>query len=155
LDLYKDPWLSVVRFTQQLAATAGQTLNIPTPAFINLDAHQHIDEIPSGDFLCLSGWSRYMDGKMPTFHVSIGVSTYEDPDMLRHIDLMTLVAKATEPEKRVPLFDSSSANPTAPVGMLTIGGQPIIDPTEKGNVRTLQLCTIRLETTLTAGMQGP
>ena len=151
MDLYKDPLLSTIKFVQTICVDAVTELGIELPSFVNLDAHANIDEIPEGDFLCITGWSRRMDDKMPTFHVAIGVSTYNDPDVLRHIDLMTMVAKRTEPEKRVPLYDTSSPDPTEPVGYLTVGASPFIDPTERGQVRSLQLCTIQLHTTLTAG----
>jgi hypothetical protein len=143
LEPYKDPWLSLVRYVKGISATAvAQNLVLAAPAFVNLDAHAQFNTLPESDFLAIAGFSLHISGKLMSIFCQIGVSTYNDVDNLRHIDLMNLVMMSFLPEQVIPIY--SAGNVTTPVLKMVVPDGPMVDPTSKDNVRSLQMLTIRL-----------
>ncbi len=143
MNIYKDPWLSLVKFTKGLAQQA-YTAGICTtlPAFVNYDAHAEFNSLPEQDFYCLSGYSLHVDEKIVTLFISVGAGSYADPENVRLIDMMSLIVEALVPGNTIPLF--TSANPTTPLTTMVVANSPIVEPTEKGNLRGVQLMSVRL-----------
>lgn len=143
MNVYKDPFLSLVKFAKGLAQQALSTgVCTVLPAFVNYDAHAEFNTLPQQDFLCISGYAMHIDEKIATIFVSIGAGTYNDPENVRLIEMMSMIVDRLVPGNVIPLYDS--ANPTLPFTNMVIANSPIVEPTEKGNLRGIQLMSVRL-----------
>lgn len=143
MNIYKDSWLSLVKFAKGVAAQAyAQGLCPVLPVFVNFDAHAEFNTLPTQDFICISGYALHIDEKIVTLFASIGFGTYSDPENVRLIDLMGLLVQTLVPGNVIPLY--ANGNPTVPVTNMVVANSPIVEPTEKGNLRGVQLMSVRL-----------
>lgn len=143
MDIYKDPWLSLVKFTKGIAQAAFTTgVCAQLPVFVNLDAHAEFNTLPEQDFVCLSGYALHINEKIGTIFVSIGASTYGDPENVRLIEMMGLLVSALIPGTPIPIY--AGGNALTPAGNMVVANSPIVEPTEKGNLRGIQLVSVRI-----------
>lgn len=143
MNIYKDSWLSLVRFCKGLAQQAYTTgICSQLPVFVNFDAHAEFNTLPTQDFVCLSGYALHIDEKIVTLFVSVGFGTYADPENVRLIELMGLLVDALVPGNTIPFY--ADGNVTTPLTNMVVANSPIVEPTEKGNLRGVQLMSVRL-----------
>lgn len=149
MSAFKDHNFSLVRFVRGLGARAGTQLGIVNPSFANLDAHAEISELPEGDIIGMMGFALHYSGKLITVHLGVFVSTFNDADLIRHIEIMDIVSDALAPEKQVPVFNVDTPLVTKPHSWLQVAGDGTIDPTGRASTRSIQVLTIRMLSGLT------
>jgi hypothetical protein len=142
MALYEDRYFSLVKFCKTLAAEAANTFGTLTPAFVNFDAHANISDLPKTDIIGLLGYSIHMNDKMPTIFVGVYISTFNDPDLVRHMKLVGLVFSKLQSEDTIPLY--SAAAPTVQSGFMVVANGTTLEPCAKVEVRSLQLLNVRL-----------
>lgn len=140
---YRDHFLSLVKFCKDFASEAATTLSITAPAFVNLDAHANFSLIPSTDFIGPVGFGWHEAGGCITISTGIAVSTFDDPDNLRHIDIMDLLVKRLRPTMKIPVYTLVDGTPTEITWMVVETGVSV-DPTGKDTTRSLQTITVQM-----------
>ena len=140
---YLDPFLSMVRFVSAVAQQAQVNGLVATvPSVINLDAHADINELPAADFFSLSGYAMHIHNKLPTVVIGVGISTYNDPNNIRHMKLMDLMLSSLLPETRVPIYTNGNVNASA--GVMVVADGLVVDPIDRDPQRVFQVMTVRL-----------
>lgn len=102
-------WKSSVRIVTDLIAEVGPSGISPGLEFINMDAHAEIAEWPDKDLIGISMFSMRLDEHLIRLDFAIGVSTYEDPQLLRHIQIMDRVVEKLKPATTHPVFHADTA----------------------------------------------
>lgn len=139
---YKDHFLSMVKFCKDFATSAGGTLSITPPVFVNFDAHASFTTIPTVDIIGPVGFSWHED-QMITVHTGIAISTYNDPDNLRHIALMDLLIEQLRPTMKVPIYTMVGGVPTA-TSWMVVKADVAVEPTARDVTRSVQVITVQM-----------
>lgn len=155
MSAFKNHNFSLIRFIKQLGLSSSAALGYAQPVFVNLDAHAQLNELPKVDLLGMMGYAMHYNGKLLTVHVGVFVSTYNDPDLIRHIELMDAVSDALAPEKQVPVFNVDDPSNLVPASWLQVAGDGTIDPTGREGTRSLQVLTVRMLGGQTVGSRQP
>ena len=141
MALYTETWLSMVKFCKDTATEIAATLDIATPGFVNLDAHANMSQLPLTDTIGLVTFASHNNGKIITVYTSITVSTYDDRDNIRHIQIMGLLESKLEPGFTIPIYKMIN-NVQTKVSFLVVQGDVGIEPTQHDDVRSLQFINV-------------
>jgi len=144
MKFYSDHFFSIVRFVTAAATEIGSELSITPPIFVNLDAHADLTKLDKVDFLGVLGFGVVIADKMLDAHCQFAVSTYDDPNMVRHIQIMDIMADLLSPTKQIPLFTAASGA-AVENSWLVIQSDVVIEPTAKDQFRTLQVINVRFQ----------
>lgn len=142
MSLYRDRFLSLVKFCKATSAECASALSIQAPEFVNFDAHANLDTLPQRDILGITGYSIHMDDKFPTIFVGFALSTYQDKDMLRHMAIMDILFSRLEVNSTISTYRTE--HPTQVDGYMIVANGPLLEPVELMDIRTLQVLNVRL-----------
>lgn len=140
---FRTHFLSLARFLKATAVDVGNNFQIEPPAFVNFDAHAQMssDAIPKADLLGIMGYSVVEMDKMVTVKCNFGVSTWADPDLLRHMDIMDFVTDQLGPECRIPIY--TAVNGVAVEDRwLVRNAELVVEPILNVENRTLQFINL-------------
>lgn len=101
-------WKSSVRLVTDTIAEV-QTAGIsPSADFINFDAHAEIAEWSNQDLLGISMFSMRLNDALIHLDFAVGVSTYDDPQLLRHIQIMDRLVEKLKPSQTHPVYHADT-----------------------------------------------
>lgn len=144
MNFYKIHYLSLIRFLNTQAEVISTVTGKSAPVVMNFDAHTNITELPMQDMIGTIGFGLTKSNKIITVHTGIAVSTYDDPDILRHMDMMDVLSKALDADSRIPLFTAQSGVAVETNWMVTKTGL-IVEPCDQSKLRTLQVMTVQFQ----------
>lgn len=140
---YLNLWKSTVRV---LTDTITDLLPIsPGLVFMNMDAHAEIAEWPNQDIVGLAMFGIEFDEHMVVVNFAVGVSTYEDPQLLRHVTIMDALVDKFKPGVTHVVLDAAAGTP---VGWARTTNGTIVKPMERTESRPLQFIVATLATGL-------
>lgn len=146
MSAYKNLNFSMVKYLKGVAVQAGTRLGIAPPLYENLDAHAQMESLPRKDIIGMLGFAMQHSGKLLTVHLGVYVSTFDDPQLVRHVELMDSLTDAFKPENSIPVFEVSTPLVLAPASWMVVMPDGSIDPMGRENTRSIQIMTLRLST---------
>ena len=106
MNEYRDTFSSVLKFCSDFAAEMkgrGWDLTV-----VNFDAANDPQSWPSGDVVGISEFDFEMDDGTIGVSMMLIISTFEDTNNFRLIEIMNQMVNKTIPTKRIPLVDGSN-----------------------------------------------
>ena len=143
MALYKEHWLSLVKFCKDFADDVATELGIDPPTFVNLDAHAKMDELAKADLVGLADFAWIDDDRLRRVSVSIFISTYADPDNIRHINIMDMLVDKLPPGSTVPIYAVIDDVVTR-VSWMAVQAGLNVEPTEHDGTRSVQMLNLIL-----------
>lgn len=82
---YKDVYVSLLGYLNDLAAKISTKYGIPAPTVINLDGYPDLAKLPKGDVLFISDWTIEVTGHEygDTHNLMIGFGVINDPTLMK------------------------------------------------------------------------
>jgi hypothetical protein len=148
MNFYKIHYLSLMKFLNLMAVEIGSATGV-TPAVLNFDAHSNITELPKQDMIGLVGFGLVKTDKLVTVHTGFGISTYDDPNILRHIDIVDLLSKQVDIGSSIPLYTAAGTVVSKESWMVS-SATLLVEPCDNAKLRTFQVMTIQFQ----SGMSG-
>lgn len=109
MNEYRDIHASLLRFISGFCTELNQFGYNLTP--LNLDAFANPTAWPEGDFVGLAEFQLESDGKLPEVMAAIVVSTREDANLMRMVDLTNRVMNKLIPGMAVTIVDAKVGTP--------------------------------------------
>lgn len=147
MALYSNLFFSLVGFVKDVSNDIATQINITAPTFVNLDAHAQIDSLPQEHAICIQGYALHINDKMITVFVAIGISTFQDENLVLHTKMMDILTQRLLPESSIPIYSETSL--VVPISHMIVASPVTIDPTAHTDIRSLQMIMVKAESLLT------
>lgn len=115
-------------------------------AIVNMDAHADESTLPSKDFIAMSGLSWDVDDELLSVNIMFGISTLEDSNLFRLIDLFGDLFEKVLPTSRINAY---SADTGEKVGDFVVRNGTRALPVGGSTARPLQYVMVGLLSTIT------
>lgn len=146
-DVYMDTIASIIKFLQEEVENIradGVSDNIE---FKNLDGHAEDQVLENIDYLLFRNFCGNIGDHFCDYTFEIGVSTFEDENLLRHMDIMNRMVKLLSPLKQIKVY--SYKDYWLQRGVLTCTEPTTLQPFSKYNTRAIQFLLVGVESTET------
>ena len=143
MGLYRQHKLSLIRFIRGL----GNGFSPPVPVFVDLDAHANVDTLPKQDFVGMSSYSMTLGNQEAAIFTSFACATWMDDDLMRLTGMVDALVEKLKPGMTVPLWMDNPAPGIEPKWMV-VADNTMVEPTDKTDLRSMQLVTVRLLSSL-------
>ena len=143
---YKAHFLSLVKFCKDTSTLAAETLGIIPPVFVNLDAHANMaaDTIPRVDILGMMNLQVDGTNETNTVHISFCVSTWNDADLLRHVDIIDVLTSQLTPGGTIPMW-GTDGSVVSQGNWMSVTKDIMVSPVLHVDLRPIQLVQVRLQ----------
>lgn len=118
LAAYRNYMASLLRFCERFARDRnnfGHNL-----VAMNFDAHHDVDKLPLNDLVGLSNFSLQADEGAFLVECMVGITTYNDENGFRLMELVDAMFQQLLPTQRIPVVDALSGAPLS--HMVILGG---------------------------------
>lgn len=131
---------SILRFCSDFAEANNLTV-------VNFDAHADDDTaLPPGDLIGMAGLSWNVDDHFVEVNVMIGISTEEDTNLFRMINLLDPLFESLLPTKRINAYNADTGDKA---GNFVVENGTRAMPVGGSAARPLQFIMIGLKSTMT------
>jgi hypothetical protein len=134
--MVKDFLSSLIKFCQDQIVVAVEKELSTDLAFINLDSHPNINELPHVDLLGLSGFSCEVNEGFHIVSCAFCVMTVRDINMFRHYMILDQLYRALQPEKIIGYYDATT---TDYLGWMVVADGTGLHPVSRSETRALQM----------------
>lgn len=128
--LYKNIISSLLKFI-----TDFQAANLPASTFFNWDAHAQADLMPEGDLIGPAGCGMAHEERGIHVVFSFGVSTSNDINLFRMVDVMSQLYGALKPQTTLPVYDTDTQEV---VSWMVVRTPVSLMPATKAQIRSVQ-----------------
>ena len=137
--MVKDFVSSLIKFcVDQIAIAVDNGLSTDL-AFINLDAHANISELPATDLLGLTGFATEVDGGIHSVSCAFCVMTIRDVNMFRHYKILDQLYRVLQPERTIGYYDADTADY---LGWMVLTDGTMVTPVSRSETRALQFIQV-------------
>jgi hypothetical protein len=138
--LVRNVHASVLRFCSNFAEENNLTV-------VNFDAHADDDTtLPPGDLIGMAGLSWHVDDEFLYVEVMFGISTMEDTNLFRLINLLDPLYESLLPTKNIGVYDADSGEKKGE--FVVLNGTRAM-PVGGSSARPLQFIMVSLASTVT------
>ena len=139
MKLVKSLHTSMLRFISEFANEYGLET-------VNMDAHGDESTLPQKDFIAVSGLSWDVDDGFLNVNVMFGISTLEDTNLFRLVELVGELFEKVLPTMRINAYDADTGEK---VGNFVVRNGTRALPVGGSTVRPLQYVMVGLLSTTT------
>lgn len=146
-DVYKDTITSVIRFIQENMENIRADGMSDTIEFKNLDGHAEDQVLENIDYLLLRNFCGNIGTHFCDYTFEIGVTTFEDENLFRHMDIVNRLVNILAPLKQITVY--SHRDYWLKKGTLVCTEPTTVQPFAKYNTRAVQFILVGVESTET------
>lgn len=139
MKLVKSMHASMLRFISEFAAEHNLEI-------VNMDAHGDESTLPSKDFVCMSAMSWDVDEGFLSMNIMFGISTLEDTNLFRLVELVGELYECVLPSMRINAYDADTGEK---VGNFVVRNGTRALPVGGSTARPLQYIMVGMLSTIT------
>lgn len=146
-DVYIDTYFSILKFIQEEMEnmrTEGFSDNIE---FKNLDGHAEDQVLENIDYIVLRNFCANIGKGLCEYTFEIGVTTFEDENLFRHVKIMNRLINLLAPLKQITVY--SNKDYWLKKGTLIATEPTTLQPFAKYNTRAIQFLLVSVDSTET------
>lgn len=144
---YENLYSSIIKVTQDIITSIRNEGISDTLQFFNWDASVEEKTIPKTDLLGIRHFNIWSESGILHMGAGFGVSTYEDANLFRHVQILARVFDAFQSSKSYPLVEAIAGTK---IGFMKVMAGTRVPPIFQTDVRQIQFVIAEFGTSETA-----